>query len=97
MTLELQKGYLLALHLGRLKDAGKATPQMVSVGKLNNVRESIAIARQARTILGGAGITTEYSPLRHANNLESVLTYEGTSEIHLLVLGEALTGISAYR
>ncbi len=97
MALELQKGYLLALHLGRLKDAGQATPQMVSVGKLNNVREALAIAREARTILGGSGITTEYSPLRHANNLESVLTYEGTSEIHTLVVGQALTGLPAYR
>jgi len=97
MALELQKGYLLALHLGRLKDAGQITPQMVSVGKLNNAREALQIAREARTILGGSGITTEYSPLRHANNLESVLTYEGTSEIHTLVVGQALTGLSAYR
>jgi len=97
MALELQKGYLLALHLGRLKDAGKATPQMVSVGKLNNVREALSIARTARTILGGNGITLEYPVLRHANNLESVLTYEGTSEIHLLTIGQALTGLSAFR
>ncbi|MCU0264891.1 MAG: acyl-CoA dehydrogenase family protein [Actinomycetia bacterium] len=97
MALELQKGYLLALHLGRLKDAGLITPQMVSVGKLNNVRESLAIAREARTVLGGNGITLEYPVLRHANNLESVLTYEGTSEIHTLVVGQALTGIPAYR
>ncbi len=97
MALELQKGYLLALHIGRLKDAGQATPAMVSVGKLNNVRESIAIAREARTILGGNGITLEYPVLRHANNLESVLTYEGTSEIHLLTIGQALTGVSAFR
>jgi glutaryl-CoA dehydrogenase len=97
MALELQKGYLLALHLGRLKDSGRATPQMVSVGKLNNVREALDIARQARTILGGNGITLEYPVLRHANNLESVLTYEGTSEIHLLTIGQALTGLSAFR
>jgi glutaryl-CoA dehydrogenase len=97
MALELQKGYLLALHIGRLKDAGQSTPAMVSVGKLNNVRESIAIAREARTILGGNGITLEYPVLRHANNLESVLTYEGTSEIHLLTIGQALTGVSAFR
>jgi glutaryl-CoA dehydrogenase len=97
MALELQKGYLLALHLGRLKDAGTITSQQVSVGKLNNVRESLAIARTARTILGGNGITLEYPVLRHANNLESVLTYEGTSEIHTLVIGEALTGVAAYR
>jgi glutaryl-CoA dehydrogenase len=97
MALELQKGYLLALHLGRLKDAGTVTPEMVSVGKLNNVREAIEIARQARTILGGSGITLEYPVLRHANNLESVLTYEGTSEIHTLVVGQALTGLQAFR
>jgi glutaryl-CoA dehydrogenase len=97
MALELQKGYLLAMHLGRLKDQGLATPEMVSVGKLNNVREAIAVAREARTILGGSGITLEYPVLRHANNLESVLTYEGTSEIHTLVVGQALTGIAAFR
>jgi glutaryl-CoA dehydrogenase len=97
MTLELQKGYLLALHIGRMKDAGSSTPQMISVGKLNNVRESLEIARTSRTILGGNGITLEYPVLRHANNLESVLTYEGTSEIHTLVIGEAVTGVSAFR
>jgi glutaryl-CoA dehydrogenase len=97
MTLEWQKGYLLALHLGRLKDSGRLTPEMVSVGKLNNVRESLEIARTARTILGGNGITGEYPIMRHANNLESVLTYEGTSEMHTLVVGQALTGIAAFR
>ena len=97
MSLELIKGYLLALHIGRQKDAGTVTPTMVSLGKLNNVRESIEIARQARTILGGNGITLEYPVLRHANNLESVLTYEGTSEMHTLVVGQALTGIPAFR
>jgi glutaryl-CoA dehydrogenase len=97
MSLELLKGYLLALRLGRLKESGEVTPQQISAGKLNNVREAIAIARQARTVLGASGITTEYPVLRHANNLESVLTYEGTSEVHTLVLGEALTGIAAYR
>jgi glutaryl-CoA dehydrogenase len=97
MAVELYKGVLLALHLGRLKDAGGTKPEQISVGKLNNVREAIQIARTCRTILGGSGITTEYSPLRHANNLESVLTYEGTSEVHQLALGQALTGISAYR
>ncbi|MGI8869845.1 MAG: acyl-CoA dehydrogenase family protein [Mycobacteriales bacterium] len=96
MTLELQKGFLLALHLGRLKDAGRITPEQVSLGKLNNVREALAIARECRTILGANGITLEYSVLRHANNLESVLTYEGTSEIHSLVIGQALTGINAF-
>jgi glutaryl-CoA dehydrogenase len=97
MTLELDKAFLLALHLGRLKDSGAITPEMVSVGKLNNVREAMAIARESRTILGGNGITLEYPVLRHANNLESVLTYEGTEEIHTLVVGQAVTGIAAYR
>jgi glutaryl-CoA dehydrogenase len=97
MAVELSKGLLLALHLGRLKDAGRLRPEQVSVGKLNNVREAIEIARTCRTILGGSGITLEYPVLRHANNLESVLTYEGTSEVHQLAIGQALTGISAYR
>ncbi|MEQ4301633.1 acyl-CoA dehydrogenase family protein [Plantactinospora sp. B6F1] len=96
MAVELQKGYLLALHLGRLADAGRLRPEQVSVGKLNNVREAIAIARQCRTILGANGISGEYPVLRHANNLESVLTYEGTSEIHQLVIGQRLTGLSAF-
>jgi glutaryl-CoA dehydrogenase len=96
-ALEYHKGLLLALHLGRLKDAGAIKPEQVSLGKLNNVREAIEIARTCRTILGGSGITLEYPVLRHANNLESVLTYEGTSEIHQLAVGQALTGISAYR
>jgi len=97
MTVELGKGMLLALHLGRLKDAGKITGTQVSIGKLNNVRESIAIARECRTILAANGITLEYPVIRHANNLESVLTYEGTSEVHQLVIGQALTGESAFR
>jgi len=97
MTLELDKAFLLALHLGRLKDDGRIRPEMVSVGKLNNVREAITIARTSRTILAGNGITLEYPVLRHANNLESVLTYEGTEEIHTLVIGQALTGEAAYR
>ncbi|MFC9589438.1 acyl-CoA dehydrogenase family protein [Streptomyces sp. NPDC056944] len=97
MAVELGKGMLLALHLGRLKDAGTLTPEQVSVGKLNNVREAIAIARECRTILGANGITLEYPVLRHANNLESVLTYEGTSEVHSLVIGKALTGEQAFR
>ncbi|GII86828.1 glutaryl-CoA dehydrogenase [Sphaerisporangium siamense] len=97
MTLELGKGMLLALHLGRLKDAGLLQPEQVSLGKLNNVREAIAIARECRTILAAAGITLEYPVMRHANNLESVLTYEGTSEIHQLVIGQALTGHAAFR
>jgi glutaryl-CoA dehydrogenase len=97
MTLELGKGTLLALHLGRLKDAGELRPEQVSLGKLNNVREAIAIARECRTILGAAGITTEYPVMRHSANLESVLTYEGTSEVHQLVIGQALTGHGAFR
>jgi len=97
MAVELGKAQLLALHLGRLKDAGKIRPEQVSVGKLNNVREAIEIARQCRTLLGANGITLEYPVIRHANNLESVLTYEGTSEVHQLVIGEALTGVSAFR
>jgi glutaryl-CoA dehydrogenase len=97
MTLELGKGMLLALHLGKLKDAGTLRPEQVSLGKLNNVRESIAIARECRTLLGANGITLDYPVLRHANNLESVLTYEGTSEVHQLVIGQALTGQAAFR
>src|SRR5918993_5024301 len=96
MALELQKGFLLALHLGRLKDDHRLTPRQVSLGKLNNVREALAIARECRTILGANGITLEYPVLRHANNLESVLTYEGTSEVHQLIIGEALTGENAF-
>lgn len=95
MALELQKGFLLALHLGRLADQGRLKPEMVSTGKLNNVREALKIARECRTILGANGISGEYPVLRHANNLESVLTYEGTSEIHQLVIGQKLTGLSA--
>ncbi len=96
MLVELTKGMLLALQLGRAKDAGTLTPQQVSLGKLNNVREALQIARTARTILGANGVTLEYPVIRHANNLESVLTYEGTSEIHTLILGEAITGHAAF-
>jgi glutaryl-CoA dehydrogenase len=97
MTLELGKGVLLAIHLGRIKDSQGVLPEQVSLGKLNNAREALAIARECRTLLGGSGITLEYSPLRHANNLESVLTYEGTSEMHMLSIGRALTGFAAFR
>ena len=97
MTLELGKGMLLALHLGRLKDQHVIRSEQVSVGKLNNAREALAIARECRNILGGNGITLEYPVIRHMNNLESVFTYEGTNEMHTLVVGEALTGIPAYR
>jgi glutaryl-CoA dehydrogenase len=97
MLADLQRAQLLALHLGRLKAAGTITPEQVSLGKMSNVRTAIEIARQARTVLGANGVTLEYPVIRHANNLESVLTYEGTEEVHTLTLGQALTGISAYR
>jgi glutaryl-CoA dehydrogenase len=97
MTLELGKGMLLALHLAKLKEAGTLRNEQISLGKLNNTREAIAIARECRTLHGAAGLTLEYPVLRHANNLESVLTYEGTSVVHQLVIGQALTGESAFR
>jgi len=97
MVVEIEKGTLLALHLGRLKDAGLLTPEQISLGKLSNVREAIAICREARTIFGGNGVTLDHSPLRHANNLESVRTYEGTDEVHTLILGQAVTGVPAFR
>ncbi len=97
MTLELVKGQLLALHLGRRKDAGTLRPEQVSLGKLNNVREALEICRTARTVLGANGISLEYPVIRHANNLESVLTYEGTVEMHTLVIGQAMTGLAAFR
>jgi glutaryl-CoA dehydrogenase len=96
MAVEINKGMLLALHLGRMKDEGRLLPEHVSMGKLNNVREALTVAREARTILGASGITLEYPVIRHMNNLESVLTYEGTSEIHTLILGQALTGLRAF-
>ncbi|WP_373462890.1 acyl-CoA dehydrogenase family protein [Arthrobacter pascens] len=96
MVLEIQKGTLVALQTGRLKDSGRLRPEQISFGKLNNVRQAIEICRSARTILGGNGITLEYSPLRHANNLESVRTYEGTDEIHTLIMGRAITGIQSF-
>jgi glutaryl-CoA dehydrogenase len=96
MALEINKGFLLALQLGRLKDAGSLTPVQISTGKLNNCREAIRICREARTLLGGNGITLDYSPLRHANNLESVRTYEGTDEVHTLILGQHITGLPAF-
>ncbi|MDX3641570.1 acyl-CoA dehydrogenase family protein [Streptomyces sp. MB09-02B] len=97
MQVELVRSQLLALRLSRLKDAGTLRPEQVSIGKLANVRAALDIARSARTVLGANGITTEYPVLRHANNLETVLTYEGTEEIHTLVVGESVTGIAAYR
>ncbi|OBY31223.1 acyl-CoA dehydrogenase family protein [Mycolicibacter kumamotonensis] len=97
MAVELHKGQLLSLHLGRLKDRGGLRPEQVSFGKLNNTRSALEICRTARTILGGNGISLEYPVIRHMVNLESVLTYEGTPEMHQLVLGQALTGLGAFR
>jgi len=97
MMLEINKGVMVALHVGRMKDEGTAHPSHISFGKLNNVREAIKIAREARTILGGNGVTNDYPIMRHANNLESVMTYEGTSEVHTLILGNAITGVQAFR
>jgi glutaryl-CoA dehydrogenase len=96
MVLEIQKGLLVAVHTGRQKDAGTLRPQQISFGKLNNVREAIAICREARTVLGGNGITLDYTPMRHANNLEAVRTYEGTDEVHTLIMGRAITAIPAF-
>ncbi|WP_136709228.1 acyl-CoA dehydrogenase family protein [Agromyces sp. H66] len=96
MFVEVEKGILLALHLGRLKERGALTPAQISVGKLNSVREALEIAHQARAILAGDGITNAFPVMRHAANLESVRTYEGTDEIHQLVLGRALTGLNAF-
>src|SRR2546429_1289980 len=96
MVLEIGKGLLVALHIGRMKDAGTLLPEQISFGKLNNVRTAIAIARQARTNLGRNGVALEYSPMRHASNLEGVRTYEGTDEVHLLIMGRAITGIPAF-
>ncbi|WP_404434598.1 acyl-CoA dehydrogenase family protein [Microbacterium lacus] len=96
MAIEIDKGFLLALHLGRLKDAGTLAHHQISVGKLSNARAAIEVARTARTVLGGNGVTLDYSPLRHANNLESVRTYEGTDEMHTLILGAQITGIPAF-
>ena len=97
MALEWGKGMLLALHLGRLKDQGNLEPEQVSAGKLNNARSALEIARVCRGILGANGVTLEYPVMRHMSNLESVYTYEGTNEMHTLVIGEALTGLAAYR
>jgi glutaryl-CoA dehydrogenase len=99
-TAAYAKAVLYALHLGRIKDGAvpgvKVTPEMISVGKLDNVRTALSVARSMRTVLGGSGITADYSPLRHAANLETVLTYEGTSEVHQLIIGKGLTGLDAF-
>ncbi len=97
MMVKVNKGTLLALHIGRMKDEGRLDPAQVSFGKMDNVREALWIAREARSVLGANGITLEYPVIRHMNNLESVYTYEGTNEVHTLVLGEAITGLSAFR
>jgi glutaryl-CoA dehydrogenase len=97
MALEVNRGTLMALHLGRMKDQGILQPAHVSLGKFGNVRGALEVARSARSILGGNGITTEYPVIRHMNNLESVFTYEGTHEVHTLVVGDALTGTPAFR
>jgi glutaryl-CoA dehydrogenase len=97
MVVELYKGALLAIHLGALKDSTGLPSEQISVGKLNNTREALEIARQCRTILGASGVTLDYSILRHASNLESVLTYEGTGEVHQLIIGRAVTARNAFR
>jgi glutaryl-CoA dehydrogenase len=97
MALEVNRGTLLALHLGRMKDDGRLRPEQVSMGKLGNVNAALEVARTARQVLGANGITLEYPVIRHMNNLESVVTYEGTADVHALVVGEALTGINAFR
>ena len=97
MVLEINRGMLMALHLGRMKDEGRLRPEHVSLGKMGNARGALEIARSARSILGGNGITLEYPVIRHMNNLESVVTYEGTHEVHTLVVGGAVTGIQAFR
>jgi glutaryl-CoA dehydrogenase len=97
MALEVNRGTLLALHLGRMKDDGRLRPEQVSMGKLGNVNAALDVARTARQVLGANGITLEYPVIRHMNNLESVVTYEGTADVHALVVGEALTGLNAFR
>jgi glutaryl-CoA dehydrogenase len=97
MALEVNRSTLLALHLGRLKDDGRLLPEHVSMGKLGNVNDALAVARAARQVLGANGITLEYPVIRHMNNLESIVTYEGTADVHALVVGGALTGIQAFR
>jgi glutaryl-CoA dehydrogenase len=97
MALEVNRAALLALHLGRMKDAGVLRPEHVSMGKLGNVNAALEVARTARQVLGANGVTLEYPVIRHMNNLESVVTYEGTADVHALVIGGALTGIQAFR
>jgi glutaryl-CoA dehydrogenase len=96
MMVTVNRGTLVALHLGRMKDQGRITPELVSFGKFDNVRNALDVARTARSVLGANGITLEYPVIRHMTNLETVLTYEGTNEIHTLILGQAITGIAAF-
>ena len=96
MALEVNRGALVAFHVGRMKDAGTLRPEHVSLGKMGNVRGALEVCRSARTVLGANGVTLEYPVIRHMNNLESVLTYEGTHEVHTLVVGQALTGENAF-
>ena len=97
MALEVNRASLVALHVGRMKDQGTLRPEHVSLGKMGNVRGALEVCRSARTILGGNGITLEYPVIRHMNNLESVVTYEGTADVHALIVAGALTGIQAFR
>jgi glutaryl-CoA dehydrogenase len=97
MALEVNRATLLALHLGRLKDEHRLAPEHVSMGKLGNCNAALEVARNARQVLGANGITLEYPVIRHMNNLESIVTYEGTADVHTLVIGGALTGIQAFR
>jgi glutaryl-CoA dehydrogenase len=97
MVLEVNRATLVAIHLGRMKDAGTLRPEHVSLGKLGNVNGALEVARNARQVLGANGVTLEYPVIRHMNNLESVVTYEGTADVHALVIGGAVTGIQAFR
>jgi glutaryl-CoA dehydrogenase len=97
MATDVNRSVLLALHLGRMKDQGTLRPEQVSMGKLANVNAALEVARTARQVLGANGVTLEYPVIRHMNNLESVVTYEGTADVHALVIGQALTGIQAFR
>jgi glutaryl-CoA dehydrogenase len=97
MMVTVNRGTLVALHLGRMKDQGRITPELVSFGKFDNVRNALDVARTARSVLGANGITLEYPVIRHMTNLETVLTYEGTNEIHTLILGQAITGLAAFK
>ena len=96
MMVAVNRGMLVSVHLGRMKDAGTLDPSHISFGKLDNVRAGLEVARTARSVLGANGITLEYPVIRHMNNLESVYTYEGTNEVHTLILGNKITGLEAF-